>query len=144
MISTDLALLLRTAGLRWEPASGDAFVVLVDGLDEEVFTISEMTIEAHRYDTGTVLGFNGTTEWALDSVAQDDALWLPREDQLRSKLGRTFRSLARSTDGTYQVLVEVAGRPERVFTADTAEDAYAQALLSLVTAAVDGGARAHH
>ncbi|RHA38300.1 pilus assembly protein CpaE [Cellulomonas rhizosphaerae] len=137
MISTDLALLLRASGLRWDPASGDSFVVLVDGLDEEVFTISEMTIEAHRYDTGTVLGFNGTTEWALDSVAQDDALWLPREDQLRAKLGRTFRSLARSTDGSYQVLVEVAGRPEQVFTADTAEDAYARALLSLVTAAVD-------
>jgi hypothetical protein len=137
MISTDLALLLRSAGLRWVPASGDRFRVLVDGLDDEIFTISEMTIEAHAYDTGTVLGFNGTTEWALDSVAQEDALWLPREDQLRAKLGGTFRSLARSTDGTYQVLVEVVGRPEQVFSADEAEDAYAQALLSLVTAAVD-------
>jgi hypothetical protein len=137
MISTDLALLLRSAGLRWSPTSGDRFMVLVDGLDDEVFTISEMTIEAHAYDTGTVLGFNGTTEWALDSVAQEDALWLPREDQLRAKLGGTFRSLARSTDGTYQVLIEVVGRPEQVFSADEAEDAYAQALLSLVVAAVD-------
>ena len=137
MISTDLALLLRAAGLRWTPASGDRFMVLVDGLDDEVFTISEMTIEAHAYDTGTVLGFNGTTEWALDSVAQEDALWLPREDQLRAKLGSTFRSLARATDGSYQVLVELVGRPEQVFSADEAEDAYARALLSLVTAAVD-------
>ncbi|MEN0128608.1 MAG: hypothetical protein AAGC49_04160 [Brevundimonas sp.] len=144
MISTDLALLLRAAGLRWQPASGDRFVVLVDGLDDEVFTISEMTIEAHSYDTGTVLGFNGTTEWALDSVAQEDALWLPREDQLRDLLGGTFRSLARSTDGTYQVVVEVAGRPEQSFTAEQAEDAYAQALLTLVSAAVDQAARAPH
>ncbi|WP_029290150.1 hypothetical protein [Cellulomonas sp. HZM] len=137
MISVELALLLRDAGLRWHPASGDRFVVLVDGLDDEVFTISEMTIEAHAYDTGTVLGFNGTTEWALDAVAQEDALWLPREDQLRDLLGGTFRSLARSTDGSYQVLVELPGRPEQVFSAGTAHDAYAHALLSLVATAVD-------
>jgi len=137
MISVDLALLLRNAGLRWHPASGDRFAVLQPEMDGEVFTISEMTIEARTYPTGTVLGFNGTTEWALDSVAQDDAIWLPREDQLRDLLGGTFRSLARSTDGTYQVLVEKPGRPEQVFSADNAPDAYAYALLSLVTAAVE-------
>jgi hypothetical protein len=123
--------------VRWHPTSGDRFAVLLAALAGEVFTISEMTIEPHDYPTGTVLGFNGTTEWALDSVAQEDALWLPREDQLRELLGRTFRSLARSTDGTYQVLVELAGRPEQVFSAETADDAYAQALLALVSAAVD-------
>lgn len=136
MISRDLALRLRRTGLHWHPASGDRFGVLVDGVDD-VFTVSEMTIQAHDYPTGTVLGFNGTTEWALDSVAQDDAVWLPREDQLRELLGGTFRSLARSTDGRFQVLVELAGRPEQVFTADRAEDAYALALLSLITAAVE-------
>ena len=61
-----------------------------------MFTVSDMTIEAHRYPTGTVLGFNGTTEWALDSVAIDDALWLPREDQLRDLLRGTFRQLIRT------------------------------------------------
>lgn len=137
MITVDRALRLRQAGLRWHPASGDRFAVLQAALAGEVFTISEMTIEPHDYPTGTVLGFNGTTEWALDSVAQEDALWLPREDQLRELLGRAFRSLARSTDGTYQVLVELSGRPEQVFSAQTADDAYAQALLALVSAAVD-------
>lgn len=137
MISLDLALLLRGAGLRWWPASGDRFAVIQPEMAGEVFTISEMTIEAHHYPTGTILGFNGTTEWALDSVAQEDAVWLPREDQLRELLGGTFRSLARSTDGTYQVLVERPGHPEQVFTADSAEEAYADALLSLVTAAVE-------
>lgn len=137
MISVELALLLQQAGLRWRPASGDRFAVLQPGLDDTVFTISEMTIEAHTFPTGTVLGFNGTTEWALDSVAQEDALWLPREDQLRDLLGGTFRSLARSTDGTFQVLVERPGRPEQVFSAGSAADAYARALLSLVAAAVE-------
>ena len=135
MISTDNAVALEAAGLRWRPQPGDRFVLRSADLAGEVFTISEMVVEAHEYPTGTVLGFNGTTEWALDSVRQEDALWLPREDQLRELLGGTFRSLARSSDGRYQVLVEIGGQPERVFTADSATDAYAEALLALVGAA---------
>jgi hypothetical protein len=134
MISISLAEQLHSAGLRWRPGPGDRFAVRT--LADQVFTISDMVVEPHEYPTGTVLGFNGTTEWALDSVAQEDALWLPREDQLRELLGGTFRSLARSTDGQFGVLIEHSGRPERLFTADTAADAYAQALLALVSAAV--------
>jgi len=137
MISLSSARALRDSGLRWTPTSGDRFVMLQVGMEDDVFTISEMTIEAHQFPTGTVLGFNGTTEWALDSVAQEDALWLPREDQLRELLGGAFRSLARSTDGRYQVLVELPGRPEQLFTAVQATEAYAQALLALIRAAVD-------
>jgi len=137
MISLERALRLRDDGLQWHPTSGDRFAVLQPDMAGEVFTISEMTIEAHDYPTGTILGFNGTTEWALDSLRQDEAVWLPREDQMRELLGRTFRSLARATDGTYQVVAELPGRPEQGFTADTAEDAYADALAALVTLAVD-------
>ena len=135
MISLAHAEALHEAGLRWHPRPGDRFAVRT--LEDQVFTISDMVVEPHDYPTGTVLGFNGTTEWALDSVAQEDALWLPREDQLRDLLGGTFRSLARSTYGGYQVLIEVAGRPEQVFSDDEAADAYAQALLALVLAAAD-------
>ena len=96
MISRELALALRDAGLVWHPASGDRFQLdLPDDVEAEaeadVFTVSEMTIEARRYPTGTILAFNGTTEWALDSVAFADAVWLPREDQLRELLRATFR-----------------------------------------------------
>lgn len=135
VISTERAERLREAGLRWTPRSGDRFVIRREALAGEVFTISEMTIEAHEHPTGTVLGFNGTTEWALDSVTQDDAVWLPREDQLRDLLGGTFRSLARALDGTFQVVAELPGGPERGFTAAEAADAYADAVLALVTAA---------
>jgi hypothetical protein len=93
-----------------------------------------MTIEPHHFDTGTILGFNGTTEWALDSLAVEDALWLPREDQLRELLGGTFRHLARTPDG-YRVTVLLDGR-ERYFEEPEADAAYAQALLSLIGAAV--------
>ncbi|RZI89283.1 MAG: pilus assembly protein CpaE, partial [Microbacterium sp.] len=93
MISTDLALALRDAGLAWRPASGDRFQLDEPEFEADVFTVSDMTIEARTYPTGLFLAFNGTTEWALDSVAIEDALWLPREDQLRELLRGMFRSL---------------------------------------------------
>ena len=130
MISVDLALLLRNAGLRWRPASGDRFAMLQPEMDGEIFTISEMTIEAHTFPTGTVLGFNGTTEWALDSVTLDTALWLPREDQLRDMLGDRFAGLHRDAEDW---LVQVDGEGGRdTFSHPDPECAYALALLSLV------------
>ena len=95
MISWDLALALREAGVRWRPVSGDRFRLLGAGPTGDLFTVSDMTIEPHEFDTGVILGFNGTTEWALDSVAIEDALWHPLEPQLRSLLGGTFRRLQR-------------------------------------------------
>ena len=136
MISVDLALELRAAGVRWHPRSGDAFTILQPELTQEVFTISDMMVEPHEFATGTVLGFNGTTEWALDSVAKDDALWLPREDQLRDLLGGTFRSLATLPDGDYVVTTRAPAGAEETFEAAEPADAYALALLALVGLAV--------
>src|SRR3954447_16309658 len=98
MISVELARALRDSGLAWHPKAGDNFVIDRIEADEEVFTLSDMTVEAHEFSSGTVLGFNGTTEWALDSVALEEALWLPREDQLRGLLRTTFRSLSVSRE----------------------------------------------
>ncbi len=134
MISEHLAIALRDAGLRWDPTPGDRFVIPQPELAGQVFTLSEMTIEARQYPTGTILGFNGTTEWALDSVAKDEALWLPREDQLRERLGGTFVALRREeTDGASVFVVSTRG-PEgpAEFTAASAADAYAEALLALI------------
>lgn len=105
-----------------------------EGFESDVFVVSDMTIESHEFETGTILGFNGTTEWALDSVAVEDALWLPREDQLRELLGSTFSSLARSSDG-YTVGLVVNGERSEWDAAEPA-DAYAAALLRMVGAAV--------
>ena len=145
MITVDLARRLRTAGLRWRPASGDRFVVehLADA-DEapDVFTLSDMTIEAHHYPTGTELGFNGTTEWALDSVSADAALWLPREDQLRTLLGPAFVSLTHETEGDEHLGWTVLLRPRSTadehehHVADDAETAYALALLAYLDASL--------
>ena len=136
MISRELAIALRDAGLTWHPESGDRFQLdLPDAVEAEVeadvFTVSDMTIEAHRYPTGTILGFNGTTEWALDSVALADAVWLPREDQLRELLRATFQSLTRLEDA-FEVEVEIAGERLR-FEHPDASEAYGRALLELVS-----------
>ncbi len=134
-LSRDLAVALRDAGLRWSPAAGDRFVIPQPELDGHVFTLSDMTIEAHEYPTGTILGFNGTTEWALDSVAKDEALWLPREDQLRELLGGVFVSLHREGPGDsagYVVTTRGEDGEPREDRAGSAVDAYAHALLALV------------
>ena len=135
MISTELARALSDSGLSWHPASGDTFRIDRPEVEGDVFAISEMTVEAHAFSTGTVLGFNGTTEWALDSVELDDALWLPREDQLRNLLGGTFRSLIRQDApgqaAGYRVDAVLDGEL-RSFTAEHAADAYGRALLSLI------------
>jgi hypothetical protein len=135
VISRELAIALRDAGLVWHPESGDRFQLdLPEQVEAEVeadiFTVSEMTIEARRYPTGTILAFNGTTEWALDSVALADAVWLPREDQLRELLRATFRSLTRLED-SFEVAVAIAGDVRRFEHPDAAE-AYGLALLDLV------------
>lgn len=136
MISTDLALALRASGLRWRPASGDRFQLDEPEFEADVFTVSEMTVEPREYPTGKILAFNGTTEWALDSVALEDALWLPHEHQLREMLRGTFRALRRRED-THEVEILLragnAGEPERlVFEHPEPADAYALAVLELL------------
>jgi hypothetical protein len=133
VIGVHMAQQLREAGLIWKPSSGDRFAIPDRDLDDEVFVLSNMTIEVYRVPEGRVIGFNGTTEWALDDVEIEEALWLPREDQLRELLGGTFRALRRATDG-YDVEMSLLGE-DRTFSAPTAEEAYAGALLHLLAAA---------
>ncbi|OOB90420.1 pilus assembly protein CpaE [Rathayibacter sp. VKM Ac-2630] len=136
MISFELARALRTAGVRWSPATGDRFRIEREGFDGDVFTVSDMTIEAHEYPSGTVLGFNGTTEWALDSVSLEDSLWMPREDQLRELLRGTFRSLRREEGEPPRHVVEIVlGGATRTFEDALPENAYGEALLALVSSA---------
>src|SRR5215475_7708057 len=112
MLSLELATALREAGLAWKPAPGDRFAMPDRGLDDETFVLSNMTIQVHDLPEGTVIGFNGTTEWALDDVDKDEAIWLPGENQLRNLLGGTFHRLERVDDG-YQVVTSVLGREQR-------------------------------
>ena len=134
MISDELARALREAGVRWTPQSGDRFRIDQEALSEETFTVSEMVIEAYHHEQGDYFGFNGTTEWALDSVPAADTLWLPREDQLRDLLGAAFVSLTRDGED-YLVAAEVTGHEPITGRAAEPADAYALALLDLVALA---------
>ncbi|MDF2508381.1 MAG: pilus assembly protein CpaE [Microbacterium sp.] len=136
MITRELAVTLREAGLVWHPAEGDRFQLdLPDEVEleaeAEIFTVSEMTIEARQTPSGTDLAFNGTTEWALDAVTLADAVWLPREDQLRELLRGTFRSLTRVEDA-FRVEIEIADE-SAVFEHPDPSEAYGRALLELIS-----------
>ncbi|SDT70033.1 pilus assembly protein CpaE [Jiangella sp. DSM 45060] len=130
MISVELARKLREKGLRWEPRPGDRFVIADRGMDDEVFVVSHMVVDVHEFPSGgRVLGFNGTVEWALDSVEQEAALWLPSEERLRELLGGAFTGLRRTDDG-YRLTLDVGGRRVEVDD-ERAEEAYGKALLYL-------------
>lgn len=131
MISLDaaarLADLLDHEGRPWEPEPGDRFVI--PGTEvEEVFVVADMTIEVQELPTGRLIRFNGTTEWALDSIDAARTLWLPWEHQLRGLLGDRFARLER-VDGPqpgYAVVLTDGSRH-----VDTEPDAaYARALLA--------------
>ena len=133
MITRELAVrlqaLLREHGRAWIPEPGDRFVIPETDLDD-VFVVADMTIEVQDLPSGRIVRFNGTTEWALDSVAADEVLWLPWEHQLRALLGDRFAAMERVpgeiegyavvlTDGSRHVDVD----PER---------AYAHAVLAVL------------
>ncbi|NYE00222.1 hypothetical protein BJY21_001406 [Kineosphaera limosa] len=129
MLSVDLAQRLAAAGVMWHPAPGDRFTITAEQLLGDVFWISELTIELHHYGGQSVLGFNGTTEWALDSVSLDQALWIPREDQLRELLGDRLLSVHRNAAGWRVVTQGIGGDALDTDDADL-ECAYARALLA--------------
>ena len=129
MISVGLARELRSAGVRWEPRAGDRFVVDQPEMTGSVFWVSDFTVDVHRFGDQQVLGFNGTTEWALDSIEVVNCIWLPREDQLRELLGTLLVRLEQGRDGTWSVTSRVAGSEQTVSDPDV-EHAYARALLA--------------
>ena len=96
-------------------------------MDEEVFVVSDMTVQVHDFPTGRVIGFNGTTEWALDSLAQGEVVWLPREDQLRELVGAGFDRLEAVVGGFVVVTADEDG--EHLHVDIDAERAYARAVL---------------
>ena len=130
MITVELARALVDAGVLWQPAAGDRFVIDTELLTHDVFWISDLTVEVHSYRGQSLLGFNGTTEWALDSVTLDQALWLPREDQLRELLGNRLESVSRTDDGWEVTFAGAPGARHTVTDADL-ECAYARAVLTL-------------
>ena len=111
----------------WAPVAGDRFVVPDRNMDNDVFVVSDMTIEVGDYQGSKMIGFNGATEWALDSIEQREVIWLPREEQLRALLGDTFRTLTAVPGAGYRVELT-----DTTHTAEDAEQAYADAVIHLL------------
>jgi hypothetical protein len=131
VLSLELAIALRDAGVVWHPAVGDSFAVPDRDMDEQVFVLSDMVVQSMQPPAGPpILAFNGTTEWALDSLEAREAVWLLREDQLRALLGSAFVSLER-VPGPPEGYAVTTGTARYVDV--TAEAAYARALLAHVS-----------
>lgn len=128
VIDLEMARALRDAGLRWRPAEADRFVIPDRGMDDRVFILSAMTVEIRETPVGAVITFNGTPEWALDSILQAEVVWLPHDHQLREALGPRFRALERVADGM-RCVVGDDDRHQTAYTGPTATIAYARALL---------------
>jgi len=130
VINRELAETLAAGRFPHQSGRGDRFLVPDRDLDEEVFVVSGMSVEVSDLPTGPEMRFNGTVEWALDSIGQHEVIWLPREDQLRDALGDRFDRLERldgATGGYAVVLVDGAR-----YVDIEAERAYARALLAVL------------
>ncbi|MGI8575390.1 MAG: maleylpyruvate isomerase N-terminal domain-containing protein [Egibacteraceae bacterium] len=128
MISMSLARRLRDAGLVWHPTDGDRFWIPDRNLDESIFTISAMTVDVRDVPGGRLIAFNGTVEWALDAIMQQEAVWLPSEPRMRELLGAHFADLSRVGD-RYRCQILIGDERTGFEHADPAE-AYGLALLS--------------
>lgn len=139
MISRDLAQQLGPL-LDWTPRNGDQFFIPRPEIAESVFTVSDMVVELIERHGESRFHFNGTVEWALDSVESSGVIWLPREEQLRELLGEAFLSLDHTSDG-YVVSGRAVDGAFHTETEPTAADAYGRALLYVRTAALATSAR---
>jgi hypothetical protein len=131
MISKDLARELRPY-LDWVPQNGDQFYIPRPEIGDSVFMVSDMVVELITRNGDTRFHFNGTVEWALDSVQAGEVVWLPREDQLRERLGEHFLSMDAGPDG-FVVALSGPGRAHHTVPEAEAADAYGRALLYVVS-----------
>lgn len=132
MISLALAKALHEHGLSWTPQEGDRFILPDRDMDGRVFTISDMVVEVRRSPVGALIAFNGTMEWALDAIEVAETVWLPREAQLRERLGDALLSLARIEDG-WRCTVRIDDQLVEVEEAE-ADEAYGRTLLAVLAA----------
>ena len=137
MISLATARALKRAGLAWTPAQHDFFAFPEHGLDDRVVVLAEMPAGLAQLQGEAVFTFHGAMEWALDYIFTADAVWLPTEAQLRQAVegrlpGPRF-SLTATPDG-YTLALETDQGP-LTFTATSAEETYAAALLALLSRA---------
>ena len=131
MTSVETARRLKAAGLTWKPSLHDFFTIPWSGLEDRVFVINELATELMTEVDPPIISFNGAVEWSLDYVLSAESVWLPSEAQLREALGGDFVELAASEEG---YVCSVRRKGDVIdFEASTAPEAYARALLAVLT-----------
>lgn len=130
MLSVALAKELRAAGLTWRPRQFDFFHIPDRDLDR-LFVVADLSVDIQPLADGiAAITFNGAVEWSLDYILQQDVVWVPTESQLRERLGDRLRGLTVS-NGVWECTIELEDHTEH-HRANSAEDAYGAALLSLI------------
>jgi hypothetical protein len=137
VISSELAMRLKQAGLEWRPAERDFFMMPEHNLDEQIFVVSALPALVQNFHSEMSITFHGSIEWALDYVLLSEAVWLPAETQLRMLLADAIGTdaplrLDRTAAG-YRLQI-ASGADLLEFDAADAEDAYALALLHVLKA----------
>ena len=136
MISLALALRLKLAGLEWTPKLNDFFAIPERGLDTHIFVLSDLQASIEKMFGSEVVAFQGASEWALDYLVSSEAVWMPREEQIRAAL----LELLPEGDKHLRLDCSRAGYQLQMSSGDliissqalNAEDAYAEALLKLL------------
>jgi hypothetical protein len=137
MISLETARQLKQAGLIWSPQANDFFAVPDRGLDGYIFVISDIMTTVEVRQKLAVISFQGTVEWALDYVIISEAVWLPREDQLRTIIMSYLLAQDQpairleNTLAGYRCEIRFQDR-WHTFEAKTASEAYGASLLYLL------------
>jgi hypothetical protein len=121
------------------PTNLDLFAIPERQMDERVFVISDMLVTVDILQGLQVVAFQGASEWALDSLVTTDAVWMPREDQLRlaveAALLATGRPELRLTSSLIGCRCEILQEGQLMaFEAKDASEAYAAALLHVLNA----------
>jgi hypothetical protein len=137
MLSQATARRLKDAGLEWQPAKGDQFVVPDRGMDEQIYTLNDMAVIVESLQGHPAITFHGTPEWALDYVFVGEVIWLPDEGQLRARIQQALTEAGAPVfdllyaDETYTCRFEWNGEA-LAFPAATADESYAAALLYIL------------
>jgi hypothetical protein len=135
VISSELALRLKQAGLEWRPAERDFFMMPEHNLDEQVFVVSGLPALVQNFRGEMSITFHGSIEWALDYVLLAEAVWLPTETQLRTALAAAIGDdapLRLDRTGAGYRLQIASGADLLDFDSADAEGAYALALLHVL------------
>jgi hypothetical protein len=138
MIDLETASQLKTAGLDWRPEILDYFGIPDRHMDERIFVISDMLVTVELLQGLQIVSFQGASEWALDYLVTTDAIWIPREDQLRKALEAALlesgRPEFRMRGGLAGYQCDLVFKEQTLsFQGDDASHVYAQALLHILS-----------